>query len=107
VLVNKAKQFSQFGASKSIVRCEANWPEPELGVALGLLHMDVRRLVPLITEEKESIPADPEYGWHLGKVSVGGGFGQPGGPLITPADGLGTARGHSSQAAAGYKNQAN
>ena len=79
-------QFGQLGAAKPIVRRETDRPKPELRVTLGLLDVNVRRLVPLVTEEKESIAADPEYGWHPRKLSAGGGFGQPGCPLASGID---------------------
>jgi hypothetical protein len=38
--------------------------EPPLGVTVSLFHVDVRRLEPLIAEEKEAESLNDEHRWH-------------------------------------------
>ena len=54
----------EFCAAKATALVEADGFEPELGQVLVPLHVDVRRLGPVIGVEEEPIGASPEHGRH-------------------------------------------
>ena len=53
-------QSSELMAAKAARRSKRNWIQPKLRVPLGLLHVDMRWLLPFAAEEVETISVDPQ-----------------------------------------------
>jgi hypothetical protein len=65
MLTDQQGQSGQFTTTKAASGSQGYRIQPELGISLGTFNMDMRRLLTLATEEKESIPIDPENRRHL------------------------------------------
>jgi len=69
-------QLCQLAASKPIVRGEADRRKPQLRITLGLLDMNVCRLVALVAEKEETIARNPQDGRHTRKIRSDLGLSQ-------------------------------
>jgi hypothetical protein len=65
MLLDNLADFTEFVASEAARIGERDGPEPEFGVAFGLIHVDVWRLPVLSAPEEEPVPADAEQGRHM------------------------------------------
>lgn len=73
MLLDQFVQLAEFGATKAALLGKRNRREPELGVTLGLLDMNVMRLCALAAEKEETVSVDTEHLWH-GRIVWGGRF---------------------------------
>ena len=64
--VDQSMQLAEFAAAEAGVPREGDWLNPEFGVTLALLDMDVHRLLAFIREEEKPVAADSEYRGHDG-----------------------------------------
>lgn len=78
MLGDQSDQRRQFRTPKSHVGGQGDGAQPELRVSLGLFHMDVRRLLPLIAEEEEPEASNAEDRRHSGNLPATGERRQPG-----------------------------
>ena len=69
VLLDQPPQLAQLPATESTSVRQSDGCEPELGVALRLVDMDVRRLAVLPTSEEESVATDAQDGRHTGQFT--------------------------------------
>jgi len=58
VLLNQVHEGCQLRAPKPCVRRQGDWREPEPGVALGMVDVNVRRLLALVAEEEEPVASN-------------------------------------------------
>jgi hypothetical protein len=59
VLFDKPFDFAQLSPVESVVGCQCDWIEPELGLIFADLDVDVRRFLAFIAIEKEPETPDP------------------------------------------------
>jgi hypothetical protein len=64
VFHNEIVQLSQLRAAKASRIGQLNGLQPELGVSLRLLNVDVRRFISLSAEEEKSIAMNSQHLWH-------------------------------------------
>jgi hypothetical protein len=64
VLLDEPADLTEFVAPEASRISERDRRQPELGVAFGLIHVDVRRLSVLSAPEEEPVAADAEQGRH-------------------------------------------
>ncbi len=61
---NEIVQLSQFRAAEASRIGQLNGLQPELGIALGLLDVDMRWLVSFSAEEEKTIAMNSQDLWH-------------------------------------------
>jgi hypothetical protein len=69
VLLNQIVEFAKFGAAKAARLGERDGREPELGVTLGLLDVNVVRFCALTAEKEKAVSVDTKHLWHRRIVS--------------------------------------
>jgi hypothetical protein len=76
MLLDQPYQRGELRTSEPDVRGQRYGHEPKLGVSLCLFNMNVRRLLPLVAEEKEAESCDAEDGRHAGNLPATAGSRQ-------------------------------
>ncbi len=66
----QAKNLVALVTAKTLDESKLQWIEPELGGAVTVLHVDVRRFEAVSHVEKETVASLAEDGWHVGIVAV-------------------------------------
>ena len=70
MLFDQFPQLPQLSCCVAHGRGKGNGAQPELGIVLCCFNVDMRRLIPFVTEKKEAMSADPQYRWHLLALTV-------------------------------------
>src|ERR1022692_1157147 len=64
MLTNQPFNFAQIAAAKTVVRHEAHRVEPKFGFMLGGSHVNVRRLLSFVAEEKKPVTPNSQDTRH-------------------------------------------
>jgi len=64
-LLDQLSDGSELVTPESVVPCERDGAQPELGVLPSLFHVDMQRLSTFATEEEKTVLAGSQYRWHI------------------------------------------
>jgi hypothetical protein len=69
MFIYQRPQPIQFVRAKATRLSKTYWVKPILGNIFAVFNMNMRRLGPLKTVEKEPISFEPQHGWHLSALT--------------------------------------